>query len=109
MKRFKIHIPVKGLYVIVLCSKRCKSCNLLLPSLEKFKARDFIKFKEINSIDNSQIAQELNIDTIPALIFFKNGKLLEKDFKVYGETFVNRGVMIGAFNELILRDLIAQM
>ena len=77
--------------------------------LEKLKDRDFVKFKEIDNVDNCQIAQELNIDTVPALIFFKNGKLLEKDFKVYGETFVNSGVMIGAFNELILTDVIKQM
>ena len=109
LKKFGIDGPKKGNFVIVLCSKWCKSCKLLAPILEQFKNEDFIKSKEIDISENGRFARELNINAVPALIFFKDGKLLNKNIKVYGESLVNEGIMIGSFNELILKDIVKQM
>ncbi len=109
MKRFGIYDSNEGLFIIVLCSKWCKSCKLLSTILGKFRDEGFIQLKEIDIGENSKLARELNINAIPALIFFKDGKLLNKNLKINGETFVNKGVMIGAFNELILKEIIEQM
>jgi len=51
----------------------------------------------------------LKITAVPALLFFKNGKLLDKDIEINGETFVNKGIMIGAFGEPILKAIINQI
>jgi len=109
LKRFGIYGPNEGLFIIVLCSKWCKSCKLLSTILGKFRDEGFIQLKEIDIGENSKLARELNINAIPALIFFKNGKLLDKSLKINGEIFVNGGVMIGAFNELILKEIIKQI
>ena len=109
MKNYGIFVPKEGLFIIVLCSKWCKSCKLLSTILGNFRDKGFIKLKEIDVGDNCKLAKELNINAIPALIFFKNGKLLDKSLKINGEIFVNGGVMIGAFNELILKEIIKQI
>ncbi|MFX1312722.1 MAG: thioredoxin family protein [Promethearchaeota archaeon] len=109
MKKLGIDVPEEGIYLIVLCSKWCKSCTLLSTILEKFRDNGIIKLKEIDIGNNSELAKKLNINVIPALIFFKNGKLLDKKIEINGEIFVDEGIMIGAFNELILEEIIKQM
>ncbi|MFX1573833.1 MAG: thioredoxin family protein [Promethearchaeota archaeon] len=109
MKKYGIYIPNEGLYLIVLCSKWCKSCTLLSTILEKFRDKGIINLREIDIGDNSKLTKVLNIKAIPALIFFKNGKLLHKNIELNGEIFVNKGVMIGAFNEFILKEVIKQI
>ena len=109
LNKFGINGPKKGRFIIVLCSKWCKSCTFLSPILQKFRDDGFIKLKEFDIGENSKLARELNINAVPALIFFKDGKLLDKDIELEGETLVNKGVMIGSFNELILKEIIKQM
>ena len=109
MKKFGIDIPKKGKFIIVLCSKWCKSCNLLSKILQKFRDEADFNLKEIDISENSELAREMNIFAVPALIFFKDGKLLDKNLKLNGEIVVNQGVMIGSFNELILEKIIKQI
>ena len=109
LKKFGIDGPKKGNFIIVLCSKWCRSCTLLSTILEKFRDEGFIKLTEIDIGKNSKIARELNIYAVPALLFFKDGKLLDKDIEANGEKLVNKGIMIGSFNELILNEIIKQM
>jgi thioredoxin 1 len=109
LKKFGIDIPKKGKFIIVLCSKWCKSCNLLSTTLEKFRDEADFNLKEIDISENSELAREMNIFAVPALIFFKDGKLLDKNLKLNGEIVVNQGVMIGSFNHLILEKIIKQI
>jgi len=109
LKQLGIDDPNKGILVIVLCSKWCKSCKFLSPILQKFRDDGIIKLKEIDIGENSKFALEFNINAVPALIFFKDGKLLNKNYKVNGETLVNNGIMIGSFNEFILKQIIEQI
>jgi thioredoxin 1 len=109
LKKFGIDIPKKGKFIIVLCSKWCKSCNLLSTILEKFRDEEEFSLIEIDIGDNSKLAREMNINAVPALIFFKDGNLLDKNIKLNGEILVNQGVMIGSFNEDILEKVIKQI
>ena len=108
-KKFGIDIPPEGKFIIVLCSKWCSSCKLLSNILEKFRDQGFIKVKEIDIGKNSGIAGRFNINAVPALLLFKDGKILDKNIEINGEILVNKGIMIGSFDEVILKELIRQM
>lgn len=82
---------------------------MLSKTLEQFRDEGFIKLKEIEISENNELTRKMNIIAVPALIFFKDGKLLKKNIELYGETLVNKGVMIGFFNELILKEIIEQI
>jgi len=109
LKEFGIQDSYEGIFIIVLCSKWCKSCKLFPPILEKFSDKNFIKFKVIDIDENINLVQKFNINAVPALLFFKNGKLLKINIEFNGEIFVNEGVMIGTFSEQILKDIINQI
>lgn len=109
LERFGIAGPKEGKFIIVLCSKWCTSCKLLAKKLENIKDEGKIELKEIDISENGELARILNITAVPALVFFEDGSLIEKDIEMYGELLVKNGVMIGSFNEKILRDIIEQM
>lgn len=109
MKEFGIHGSYEGIFIIVICSKWCSSCKLFAPVLKKLKDKGFIKFIEINIDENINLVREFNINAVPALLFFKNGKLLNKNIEINGEIFVNKGVMIGSFGEQILKEIIEKI
>lgn len=93
----------------MICSKWCTSCKLFAPILEKLRDNGSIMFKEIDINESSNLIQEFNIRAVPALLFFKNGKPLDKNIKINGEIFVNKGVMIGTFGEEILKEIIKKI
>ena len=109
LKKLGFDGPEKGNLIIILGSKWCKACKLLAPILEQFKHEDFIKLIEIDISENGRFAQELNINAVPAFIFVKDGKILNKNIKAFGESLVNEGIMIGSFNEMILKDVVKQI
>jgi len=109
LKKYGIYGHDEGIFIIILCSKWCKSSKLYSSILETFIENCSIKFKEIDIDENCNIARDLNIYAVPALLFFKNGKLLNKNIKINGEILVNKGVMIGTYGEPILKEIIKQM
>jgi len=109
LKKFGIDGHDEGKFIIVLCSKWCRSCKLFTTILEQIRDEGIIKLKIIDISDNSKLAQELNINAIPALIIFKDGKLLDKNIELYGELIVNKGITIGSFNEQIIKEIINQI
>jgi len=109
LEKLGIDGPKKGKFIIVLCSKWCQSCKLLAKKLESIKEEREIELKEIDISEYGILARDLKITAIPALIFFEDGKLLNKDLEMYGELLVQNGVMIGSFNEKILREIIEKI
>ncbi len=109
LKKFGIDGPDGGIFIIVLCSKWCRSCKLFTTILEQIRDEGIIKLKIVDIGESSKLAQELKINAIPALIIFKDGKLLNKNIKLYGELIVNKGITIGSFNEEILKEIINQI
>ena len=109
LKKLGLEVPKKGIFIVVLCSKWCKSCHLLSKTLEHFKDEDIIMLKELDISENGALARKLNISVIPALILFNDGKLLNKNIQLYGETIVKNGILIGSFNKEILNELIKEI
>ena len=58
---------------------------------------------------NRPLGQKFGITAIPTLIFFKNGKLVEKDIEVDGRALVKKGLMVGAAAENVLRQIIEKI
>ena len=54
----------------------CGPCRVMLPVLEQLAAENFhsLKIVKINSDDNSGLAAELSIRSIPTMILFIEGK-----------------------------------
>ncbi len=59
--------------------------------------------------ENRPIGEMFGINAIPTLLFFKDGKLLEKDIIIQGQQLVKKGIMVGAAAEQMLREIISEI
>jgi thioredoxin 1 len=69
-----------GLTVVDFSAVWCGPCKLLKPIFEK-TANDFAgkaSFATIDVDDNPAVSQQYNVSSIPLLLFFKNGKQVNK-------------------------------
>ncbi|MBN1802062.1 MAG: thioredoxin family protein [Candidatus Lokiarchaeota archaeon] len=106
---YGIIVPKKGTHVLQIGSKWCKSCKNLSIILRKMAEEQYISYDEIDIGNNSKLAVELGICSVPVLIFFKNGKTFKEDIVMYGEQVVTNGILVGSFNEKILKYIIKQL
>ena len=109
LNQFGIDGPNEGKLIIDLFSEWCGPCKLVSPILENFRNKGLINLIQIDVVKNRELARKLNVNAVPTLLFFKDGKLLDKNIKVMGEIMVNKGIMIGATGELILKEIITQI
>ena len=56
----------------------CGPCRMLSPILEQVNAETGIKLLKVNVDKNPEIAKSYGIMSIPTMILFENGKLIEK-------------------------------
>lgn len=57
----------------------CGPCRMQTPILEEFsKENPAIKVVKVNVDDNAEISERYNIMSIPSLMVFKNGQLVNK-------------------------------
>lgn len=67
----------QGLVLVDFWATWCPPCKLMLPIIdelaEELKGQP-IKIGKINVDENPQISQQFNIMSIPALVFFKDGR-----------------------------------
>ena len=56
----------------------CNACKVMLPILEQLAAENssLLKVVKVNTDDNSGLAAELHIRSIPTLMLFSNGKVV---------------------------------
>ena len=56
----------------------CNPCKVMLPVLEQLAAEkaDFLKVAKVNTDDNSGLAAEMHIRSIPTLLLFIDGKVV---------------------------------
>ena len=58
----------------------CKPCIIMASTIEELK-EEFdgkVKITKLNIEENSEIAKKFNISNIPAILLFKNGKVVDR-------------------------------
>jgi thiol-disulfide isomerase/thioredoxin len=104
--KFGIKCQDKGKLIVVISSKWCSSCKHLSLILKKLRDERLFDVLEIDFDKYPSVNNILNLTAVPALLFFKDGKLINKDIEINGFPFVKNGMMIGINCESILREII---
>ncbi len=82
------------LVVVDFWADWCMPCKMLSPTVEKVAKdyKDQLKVCKLNVDENQQTAASFGIRSIPTLLFFKNGEVVEQ--------------IIGVVNEVQLKKII---
>lgn len=96
---------------MILSFKRewCGPCKFVAPILHKLRDEGLIKLIQIDLDQNRPLGEMFGITAIPTLLFFKDGELLDNIIEVQGQPLVQKGLMVGAAGEPVLREIISQM
>jgi thioredoxin 1 len=70
----------EGTVLIDFFAEWCMPCVMLTPIIEEISEnfKDKLKVGKVNIEDNSELAAKFNVSSIPNLILFKNGKIVEQ-------------------------------
>lgn len=78
-KSFKEEISKNGVYLVDFYANWCGPCMILAPILEEVSnSRGNYNILKMDVDKNSEVINDLKIDTIPTLCVYKDGKLMEK-------------------------------
>lgn len=99
----------EGKVIIDVYTDWCGPCKFIAPILENLADEGLIKVIRVDLDQNRPLGQMFGITAIPTLLFFKDGKLLEKNISVEGREAVKNGIMVGAAGEDMMRQIIEQM
>lgn len=68
-----------GVVVVDFWAEWCGPCQMMLPILSDFATEvvDTVKVGKVNVDENPSIAQQFRVMSIPTLIVFKDGKMVE--------------------------------
>jgi len=88
----KFHEFVKSGTVAVDCyADWCPPCKMLSPVLEKLSGEiKEIKFGKINTDENPEISEKFQIKSIPNILIFRDGKLIDQIIGFYPEQSLKR-------------------
>ena len=66
--------------VVDMYAPWCGPCKMVAPILEKLQEEygDKVKFVQVNIDDNTELAAENQVQSIPNIIVFKNGKEIDR-------------------------------
>ncbi len=68
-----------GVVVVDFFATWCGPCKMLAPIIEELKnERSEVKFVKIDVDENEDLAKQYGIMSIPSLLLFKDGKLVDK-------------------------------
>ena len=76
-------------------------CRMITPVVEEL-SEDYkgkVKFTKVNVDDNTQLATELQILSIPVLILFKNGKELTRITGANAKEFIKKEIETALKNQ----------
>ena len=77
---FKIEIEKSEVHILVdFWAEWCGPCKMLTPILEELSTelKDKIKIAKVNLDENQDLAMEYSVRSIPTLILFRDGKLID--------------------------------
>ncbi|MEM0139413.1 MAG: thioredoxin [Ferroplasma sp.] len=82
------------LSVIDFWAAWCGPCRYLSPVIDELSGeyKDSVKFGKVNVDENPLISRILKIESIPTVMFFKNGKLLDKSIGVVPKEVLNNKI-----------------
>lgn len=68
----------------------CGPCRMISPIVERLseKYSDKVAFAKLNSDDNMETAQKLGIMSIPTLLIYKEGKLVDRIVGAYPQEII---------------------
>jgi len=75
-----INASKKELIIVDFYADWCGPCKMLGPILEKLSKESKVKLIKLNVDNEKKIAEELDIMSVPTVVFFKDGE--PKDFFV---------------------------
>ncbi|QJC32906.1 thioredoxin [Enterobacteriaceae endosymbiont of Donacia semicuprea] len=96
-QNFKIKIKENNLVLVDFWADWCNPCKIFSQILEQiFNKYENIIFTKLNVEKYKNIAEENNIRSIPTIILFKNGKVIDKIIgsinKTQLENFLNKNL-----------------
>lgn len=73
-------LKAKGLVIVDFFAPWCGPCKMMAPSIEKLAVEyaGKVKIGKFNVDDNPEVAGKYEIQSIPTIIFFKNGEMVEQ-------------------------------
>jgi thioredoxin 1 len=79
-----------GVTLVDFWAPWCRPCQMMLPNLAEFAEKSQgIKVAKVNVDQNMDLAQRFRIMSIPALIIFNNGQIVEKVSGVHNAQQLN--------------------
>ena len=78
MENFRSFIEADKIVVVDFWASWCGPCRMIAPLLEKLSSNEGIEVGKVDIDENDALAEAFNVTSIPTLLLFKNGKLLDK-------------------------------
>lgn len=76
---FEAALKHDGLVVVDFFATWCGPCKMIAPLLDKFSAEyTAAKFIKVDVDELGDVAQEYEISSMPTVLFFKEGKVVQK-------------------------------
>lgn len=64
----------KGVSIVQFTAPWCGPCRMIAPVLTELEAEGKITYYKVNVDENTELARDFRIMSIPALFFYKDGK-----------------------------------
>jgi thioredoxin len=79
-----------GVALVDIWAPWCGPCRMVSPIVERLakKYEGRVGFAKLNSDDASKTAQQLGVMSIPTLLFYKEGKLVDRIVGAYPEDVI---------------------
>ena len=76
---FKDKLSLTGLTIVDFWSPWCRPCNMLNPVIHKLAENNAdVVIGKLNTSENPGLLTQFGVSAIPAILFFKDGKLVKK-------------------------------
>jgi thioredoxin 1 len=89
-KTFTEFTQSHGVALIDVWAPWCGPCRMVSPVVDRLaqKYQGKVAVGKLNSDDNGEVAQQLGIMSIPTLLFYKGGKLVDRIVGAYPEEVI---------------------